>query len=76
MAGGNAFNEIANMFVNPGKYNLLFNNCDIHTKGIVEAAGLFYDYSKVSPNKSYNNTKIYYRNKDEWLKIKTYQMLK
>ena len=76
MQGGNAFNKIADLFVNPGTYNLFSNNCDTHTKSIVEAAGLFYDYSKVSPNKSYNNTSVYYRDKDEWLQIKTYQMLK
>lgn len=74
--GGNAFNEMASMFANPGMYNLFSNNCDIHTKNIVEAAGLFYDYTKTSPNESYNNTKIYYRNKNEWLRIKTNQMLR
>lgn len=75
MQGGNAFNKMASMFANPGEYNLVTNNCDTHTKEIFEAAGLFYDYKKISPNESYNNTKIYYRDRNEWLRIQWYQML-
>jgi len=63
--GENAFNKIADMFVNPGTYNLLSNNCNTHVRDIVGAAGKFYDYSVV-PNNSFSNTYMYYNYRRVW----------
>ena len=63
--GKSSFDVMANMFANPGIYNLLTYNCNTHTRDIVQAAGKFYDY-RVVPNDSFNNTVLFYNNRRIW----------
>lgn len=54
------------MYANPGLYKLDSNNCDTHTYEIMTAADKFYDYCKLSPNKSYSDTWLYYNEPRVW----------
>ncbi len=64
--GRNALGKMANLFNNPGEYNLATNNCDHKTAAIVTAADKFYD-KRVLPNDSFTYTTMYHTNYWAWV---------
>ena len=62
------------MYAMSDYYKHVFNNCDTHTDAIVRAAGKEYDYCRVSPNASFNNTSLYYTNRRLWQLTKVPQI--
>lgn len=64
--GRNALKKVAELFNDPGVYNLATNNCDFKTSAIVMAADKFYD-KRVLPNDSFTYTTMYHTNYWAWL---------
>lgn len=62
-AGKRMFQYAVNMFVNPGDYNLLGQQCDDVASKILSAGGIGYE-NKLLPNSSYE---LYKQNKTYWM---------
>jgi len=64
--GENALAEIASLYNNPGKYNLVGRNCDLITCEVALAADIFYD-KRTAPKDSFLYTEMYHKNYWLWL---------
>ncbi len=62
-AGKHMFQYAVNMFVNPGDYNILGQQCDDVASKILSAGGIGYE-NKLLPNSSYE---LYKQNKNYWM---------
>lgn len=62
-AGKQMFQYAADMFVNPGDYNLFGQQCDYVASKILSAGGIGYE-NKLLPNSSYE---VYKKNKTYWM---------
>ena len=58
--------KIANLFNNPGEYNLATHNCDHMTSLVALAAEIFYD-KRVAPNDSFTYTQMYHTSYWLWM---------
>ena len=57
--------KIAELYNNPGEYNLANHNCDHMTSSIAISAGIFYD-KRIAPNDSFKYTQMYHKNYWMW----------